>query len=173
MANMSHAVLGRLDRAGRFVENALLFGLLGGMMLLSVAQIVMREVFNTGVVWAGELLKLMVLWLAMIATVAAARDNRHIRIDALSHVLPQTAMRLARVLVDLFAAAVCAYVAWQAWRYLQLEIEFEETVLNDFPAWIAHGVIPACFAVTGYRFVVGAIHKALGHDDPAQAGAVL
>jgi TRAP-type C4-dicarboxylate transport system permease small subunit len=143
------------------------------MMGLSVTQIVMREIFNTGVVWAGELLKLMVLWLAMIAAIAACRDNRHIRIDALSHVLPDVAMRYTRVLVDVFAATVCFVIAWHAWRYLQLEIEFEDTVLIDTPAWIAHAVIPASFAVTGYRFIVGAIRKAMGRDDDSERGTAL
>ena len=170
MTSKVTSILARLDKAGRFIENTFLVGLLGAMMLLSVTQIVMREVFNTGVVWAGELLKLMVLWLAMIAAVAAARDNRHIRIDALSHILPSQAIRFSRVFVDLFAAVLCAFVAWQAWRYLQIEIEFEERVLIDTPAWIAHAVIPICFLVTGYRFVVGAVRKALGHDDE-QPGA--
>jgi TRAP-type C4-dicarboxylate transport system permease small subunit len=174
MTSRTKAALARLDTAGRLVENTLLVILLAAMMLLSVAQIVLREVFDTGIVWAGELLKLMVLWLAMIAAIAACRDNRHIRIDALSHVLSPQVMRYTRVVVDLFAAAVCFVVAWQAWRYLQLEIEFEDTVLIDTPAWIAHVVIPVSFAIAGYRFVVGAIKKAAGIDDHGeQQGAPL
>ncbi len=165
------ALLAHLDRFGRFAENTFLVALLGAMMVLSVTQIVMREVFGTGFVWAGELLKLMVLWLAMIAAIAACRDNRHIRIDALSHLLPKKLIRLIRVFVDLFAAAVCVVIAWQAYRYLQLEIEFEDKVLINTPAWIAHVVVPVSFAVSGYRFVVGAVRKAFGKEDIYEAGA--
>jgi TRAP-type C4-dicarboxylate transport system permease small subunit len=126
------------------------------MMLLAVAQIVMREVFSTGFVWADELIKLMVLWLAMIGSVAASRDNRHIRIDALSHILPKPAIKLTRILVDLFAVAVCAVVAWYSYQYLLVEIEFvdEELVLGDKPAWIAHLIVPLGFALVAYRFAV-------------------
>ena len=170
MASRALAILARLEGVGRFVENALLVLLLGGMMLVSVTQIVLREIFNTGFVWSGELLKLMVLWLAMIATIAACRDDRHIRIDALSHVFPDRFIRYSRVFVDLFAAAVCAVVAWQAWRYLQLEIEFEDTVLIDTPAWIAHAVIPLAFALTAWRFVVGAVKKAAGQGAGEDTG---
>jgi TRAP-type C4-dicarboxylate transport system permease small subunit len=167
------ATLSKLDKIGRFIENVFLISLLSGMMLLSVVQIVMREIFNSGVVWSGELLKLMVLWLAMIAAIAACRDNRHIRIDALSHLLPAKAIRVSRVIVDLFAAVVCAVIAWQAWRYLQLEIEFEDTVLIDTPAWVMHSVIPVSFIATSYRFVVGAIRKAVGIETEDNTGAVL
>jgi len=124
------------------------------MMVLAVGQIVLRELFSTGFVWADELIKLMVLWLAMVGSIAAARDNRHIRIDALSHILPETAIKLTRVLVDVFAAAVCVVIAWHTYRYLQLEIEFEDSVLIDTPAWIAHLIVPVAFALIAYRFLV-------------------
>ena len=148
------SILSRLDRVGRFAENTALVVLLGTMMLLAVAQIVLREVFSTGFVWADELIKLLVLWLAMVGSVAASRDNRHIRIDALSHILPDTAIKLTRILVDLFAVAVCAVIAWYSYQYLLLEIEFEDEVLIDTPAWIAHLIVPLAFAVISYRFAV-------------------
>ena len=166
-------MLARLEWFGKMVENVALVALLGGMMLLAVAQIVMREVFNSGVAWGGEVLKLMVLWLAMIAAIAASRDNRHIRVDAISHLLPETAIRISRVIVDVFAAVVCCVVAWQAWRYLQLEIEFEDTVVINTPAWLVHAIVPVGFAVTGYRFFVGAVRKAFGVESEVERGAVL
>ncbi len=124
------------------------------MMLLAVGQIVLREVFNTGFVWADELIKLMVLWLAMVGSIAACRENRHIRIDALSHVLPQLGVEITRILVDLFAAFVCGLIAWHAWRYLQVEIEYGDMVLVNVPAWIAHSVMPAAFLLICFRFLV-------------------
>ena len=154
--------LSRFDRAGRFVETTLLVAILAGLMLVAVGQIVLRDVFTFGFIWANELQNLMVLWLAMIATVAASRDNRHIRIDALSRVLPAGAARAARVVVDLFAAAACGIVAWQVYRYLQIEIEYEDVVLVSTPAWAAHAILPIAFALTAYRFVVNAVKKAVG-----------
>lgn len=161
-------MLERLDRIGRAIENTTLVTLLSSMMVLAVGQIVLRQVFNTGIIWADELIKIIVLWLAMFGSVAAARDNRHIRIDALSHLLPASAIRYLRIVVDLFAAAVCAVLAFHAWRYLQLEIEYQDTVLLDTPAWILHLVIPAAFALISYRFVVGVIARILNVELPGQ-----
>ena len=132
----------------------MLVTLLSAMMLIAVGQIIAREVFETGVVWADELVKLLVLWLAMVGSIAACRDNRHIRIDALSHVLPPAAVRVIRIVVDTFAAIVCGVIAWHAYRYLQLEIEFEDTVLVDTPAWVAHVIVPLAFLLLAYRFAV-------------------
>jgi TRAP-type C4-dicarboxylate transport system permease small subunit len=152
-------LLGRLEKAGTALETIMLVSLLTAMMLVAVGQIVMREGFGTGFGWADELVRLMVLWLAMIGSIAACRENRHIRIDALSHVLPDIAVNLIRILVDVFAAFVCAVVAFQAWRYLQIEIEYDVTVLVDTPAWIAHSIMPAAFALMAYRFLVGALKQ--------------
>lgn len=136
--------------------------MLSSMIVLAVGQIVLREVFDTGIIWADELLKLMVLWLAMVGSIAACRDDRHIRIDVLSHLLPDWLVDITRVLVDMFAAVVCAVIAFQAWRYLQIEIEYEDTVLVETPAWIAHVILPLAFALISYRFAVLAIKKFVG-----------
>ena len=153
-------VLVRLDRIGRLLENVALVTMLTSMIVLAVGQIVLREVFETGIIWADELIKLMVLWLAMIGSVAACRDDRHIRIDALSHLLPDWLVNVTRLIVDAFAAVVCVVIAWHAWRYLHLEIEFADQVLVDTPAWIAHVVIPLAFLLMSYRFVLLVLKKA-------------
>jgi C4-dicarboxylate transporter DctQ subunit len=152
-------LLGRLEKAGSALETLLLVSMLTVMMLVAVGQIVMREAFGTGFGWADELVRLMVLWLALVGSIAACRENRHIRIDALSHVLPDIAVTLIRILVDVFATFVCAVIAFQAWRYLQIEIEYDDTVLVDTPAWIAHSIMPAAFALMAYRFLIGALQQ--------------
>ena len=153
-------VLERLEKAGTALETIMLVSMLSAMMVLAVGQIVMREGFGTGFGWADELVRLMVLWLALVGSIAACRENRHIRIDALSHILPDAAISVLRVVVDLFAAVVCAIIAVQAWRYLQIEIEYEDTVLVDTPAWIAHAIMPIAFALIAYRFLIAALKQA-------------
>ena len=76
-------------------------------MLLAVAQIVLRVFFSFGFVWADELVKLFVLWIALIASIAASRNNRHLRIDVLSHFVAEKYSRLPRIVVDTFAAFMC------------------------------------------------------------------
>ena len=171
MTEKAISLFERLDAAGRFVENLLLVGLLGSMMLLSVVQIVARELFETGFFWSGELIKIMVLWLAMVGAVAACRENRHIRIDALSHLLSDRAVAVVRLVVDTFAAGICGIVAWHAWRYVQLEKEWQDTVLIDTPAWIVHAIVPVAFALLSYRFLVGVGKGAmqLARGDEAEA----
>ena len=155
MSAKAKTILGHLDAAGRLIENIFLVALLGGMMLLSVAQIIARELFNTGLYWSGDIISIMVLWLAMVDAVAACRENRHIRIDALSHLLSDKMVGVSRLLVDLFAAAICATIAFYAWQWVKIEREDNETVLTDTPLWIVHLVVPVAFALLSYRFLIG------------------
>ena len=160
----------RLERWGTALENAALVILLGSLMLLAVAQIVLRVFFSFGFVWADELVKLFVLWIALIASIAASRSNRHLRIDVLSHFVAEKYARIPRIIVDAFAAFMCAFLAWHSWRYLQLVIEFEDTVLIDFPAWIAYSLLPLSFALMSYRFVLSCgsdIVRAIRPDEEA------
>ena len=151
--------MGRRDKAGKALERIVLVSMLTAMMLGAVGQILMREAVGTGFGWADELVRLMVLWLAMVGSIAACRENRHIRIDALSHIMPDIAVKLIRVLVAVFAASVCLVIAFQAWRYLQIEIEYGDEVLVDTPAWIAHSIMPAAFGLMAYQFLIGALRE--------------
>jgi len=147
-------LLRRLERWGTAAENASLVLLLAGMMVLAVGQIVLRIFFSIGFVWADELIKLMVLWIALIASVAAARGSKHLRIDVLSHFVPERFARVPRLIVDAFAAFMCGVLAWQSYLYVQLTVEFEDTVLVDVPASIAYGILPLAFALMTYRYVL-------------------
>ncbi len=154
MSNSVRGWLDRLERWGTATENAVLVLLLITMILLAVGQIVLRIFFSIGFVWADELISLTVLWIAIVASVAASRSDRHLRIDALSNFVAAKYARYPRIIVDGFAACMCLYIAWQAYRYILLLHEFEDVVLTDIPAWIAFAVIPISFALMAYRFAL-------------------
>jgi len=147
-------IAARLERWGTALESAAIIMLLGAMMVLAVGQIVMRVFFSFGFIWADELIKLFVLWIALIASIAASRSNRHLRIDILSHFVAEKYARFPRIIVEAFAAFVCGLLAWHSWRYVQLTIEFEDTLLVDFPAWIAYSLLPLSFLLMSYRFAL-------------------
>ena len=161
MPDPSSKVLARLERFGTAAENTVLVLLLTAMIVLAVGQIVLREVFETGIIWADEFIKLLVLWIAMLGSIAASRDDRHLRIDVLSHALSEKLVSVSRLIVEIFAAIICGVVAWHAYRWLQIEFEYEDTVLIDFPAWLAHGILPVAFGLMTYRFVLSSVKRVL------------
>jgi len=146
-----------VDVVGRRCENALLVVLFATLLGLASTQIVLRNFFSSGLFWADELVRLLVLWLAVVGAVAATHDRRHIAIELVARSLPDFPRRLARTVVAVFATAVCGTFARQAWLFVRDSREFGETVLGDWPAWYFQIILPAGFAVMTLQFAASAI----------------
>ncbi len=91
-------VLGALEKAGMAAEDAVLVLILTGMIVLAAGQIVLRNAFNIGFIWTDELLRLLVLWLAVAGSVAASRMDKHISIAVLDRFLSPTLKLAAKVI---------------------------------------------------------------------------
>lgn len=160
-ADAREAAPGRLTRWGIAAESAILVALFTGLMSLAVLKIVMRVFFSSGFIWSDELQKLIVLWITLAAAIAASRSNGHLKIDVVSHFVAPRFARFPSVIVNGFASAVCALLAWQSLRYLQLTREFGDTLVTglDFPAWWGYAIMPVAFAIMSYRFLIAAFKR--------------
>ena len=67
--------LSRLDRISKIAENTLLMVVLASMVGVAVWQIFARNVFSGGFYWADEYLRLTVLWIALIGSIAAIGED--------------------------------------------------------------------------------------------------
>ncbi len=126
------------------------------MIGVSVFQIINRQLLggSFSLSWADELVKIIVLWLAMVGSISAARDNKHIRIDLITHVLSGPVVAWAKVIVDVFATVVCAVIGWQAFRLIREEISWGDTIFTDVPLWLLHAIVPLAFLLISYQFLV-------------------
>jgi TRAP-type C4-dicarboxylate transport system permease small subunit len=152
----------RLERIAQGVENVLLAALLGGLVLLATAQIVLRNFFSVGVTWGDGLIRLLVLWLALLGAVAAARDGRHITMGALSRWLPERLHRGAEAIADIFAAAVSGALAYFSYVFVRDSHEFGDTLLANLPAWWFQVIMPIAFALIAYRYLVRGARRIRG-----------
>ncbi len=155
-------LLETLDRVGRGVENLLICSLLLTMVSLAVWQIVARNLLGSGLLWADEFLKILLLWLGMVGAVAASREGKQIQIDVLSRLLPDRFKVMSELVTSLFTAAVCSLCAWHASRFVLMEREFGSTVLGSAPAWVFEAVIPVAFGLIAYRYIVASGRLLLG-----------
>ena len=145
-------LLARLERIGKAGEDALLAILLTAMIGLAASQIVLRNVFDTGFFWTDELLRMLVLWLAMAGAVAASRSDRHIAISVLDRMIPQRFQPALRALTHAFTAAVCGLLAWHSLAFVRMSHEFGDVLMGSFPAWIAQAILPVGFGLMAWRF---------------------
>lgn len=128
--------------------------LLGGMILLAGTQILLRNVWDSGISWGDPLLRILVLWVGLLGAMLATRQNKHIRIDILSRYLPQHWGRYSEFISNLFSAIICALLAWHSGRFVHFEWLDGTEVFTGFPAWLAELILPFGFTVITLRFVL-------------------
>ncbi len=138
------------------VEDGVLAGLLGTLVLLAPLQILLRNAFDAGVPWIDPLLRTGVLWLGLLGALAASRGDRHIRVDVAARALPPRAGLAARILTSLATAAICGVVAYHAGRFVGSEWEAGAAAWAGVPAWLLAAVIPFAFGAMALRHALHA-----------------
>ncbi|OGQ26554.1 MAG: hypothetical protein A2138_19470 [Deltaproteobacteria bacterium RBG_16_71_12] len=102
----------------------------------------------------------LMLWAGMLGASVAARERRHIVLDAVVKKLDPGTKRPVALVSGLVTGAFCALVALLAG--MQLAGEIHEWASNEgvglyeslpIPTWIATLAIPTAFAIMGARFV--------------------
>ena len=150
---------GLLESAGRRLETGMLVLLVGTMISVAVAQIFLRNTTGAGFAWADEFLRLNVLWVALIGAVAAAREYRHITIDLAGRLLGTRPRALLFLALDLFSASICAILAWECLAMVESAREYDDIVLDGFPAWVDQAVMPVAFAVMAWHYLVWCLRR--------------
>ena len=155
-------MISALERVGRALENLALITLLLSLIGFACAQIFLRNAFAIGVPWIDELLRLILLWLAMIGAVAASREHKQIAIDILSRFLPSHRLRWLELATSTFTAAVTGALCFYSARFVRQSYEFEDQLLGDWPAWVFQIILPIAFGLMAYRYGLRAIRSLLG-----------
>ena len=139
------------------VEDIVLATLLGTLVLLAPLQIVLRNFFDAGWVWTDPLLRVLVLWIALLGALAASRQDKQIAVDIVSKFLSPRPRAVVGLLVGLFTSFVCSVVAYHSWLFVAGEWEFGSRAFGDIAAWACQSVIPFAFAMIAARHFARAV----------------
>lgn len=146
--------MNKIDQLLQKLESGLLVFLLASMMLLAVYQVVVRNIFDVGIVWADAYVRVTVLWVALVGALAASRADEHIRIDFLSRLLND----FWKVWVDRFLALVTSFLcfagAWYSFEFVRYEYIDAVIAFASVPAWICEAVMPVALALIGLRYLL-------------------
>ena len=159
-----------LARGVARVEDVLLASLGLGLLAAAAAQLLFR-LSGTGPVWLDPLMRSATLWLALIGALVATRENRQLQIDILAQRLTGWLGHLARTLVVLFTATVCALLAHASWTLVMLEREGDAEIFAGVPTWWALAILPLVFALMCLHSL-GQIGRPVQHE-PVQSEPVL
>ncbi len=148
----------KLNNLINLLEDSLLVFTLSAMILLALSQIVLRNVFGSGIEWTDPLLRVLVMWLGLLGAIASTRQDKHITIDLFSRMLPEVGTKIAAIVNNLFSAIICAFIGYHSARFVIMEYDDGIVAFADVPAWVCEIIIPIGFFLMSFRFFINAGH---------------
>ena len=148
-----------MQRALEVVEDGFLCIVLLCMVLLSCVQILLRQFFSGGFLWAEPLLRYLVLWAGFMGAVVATRKGKHIAIDVASYLFPDTIKPWLQLVIDLFSTIVSALLFYAAFIFVRNEALLGGQELLSIPSWCWTMVFPVSFSLICIHFGVALVQN--------------
>jgi TRAP-type C4-dicarboxylate transport system permease small subunit len=165
-------MLRTLDRVLVKAEVILLVLFLSVMIFLAFSQVVLRNFFGTGILWADPLVRHLLIWAGFLGAAIATHEEKHISIDALSKFFSPRWKAVSQIVTSLFAVIVCYYLADAALTFLFDERDSGSDFVLGFKTWHAILILPAGYWLMGVHFIVKIIEnlqRLFGKQDEVKA----
>ncbi len=116
---------------------------MGLILILVVAQVVLRYVFNSPLTWSEELAVYIMVWMTFIGSVICMRDNEHIEVTILVDYLPR-GLRRAAILFSRLASVIFLLVVMYYGTELVLENRSVTSAANKLNMGLVYSILPIC-----------------------------
>ena len=158
-------ILKLVENALGYIENGLLVIFLTVTVVMAFLQVILREFWQTGILWADVFLRHLVLWIGFFGAALAAKESRHFSIDIITKRLPVVVQRIVQALLNLSAAGVCYFLCRAGMSFISDEIKFSNqplfTILGkNIMPYHFEIIIPIGFGLIGVHFLFRAIEVA-------------
>jgi TRAP-type C4-dicarboxylate transport system permease small subunit len=141
----------------RRLEEGILVSLLILMIGMAAGQVVLRNFFDSGLYWSDSLVRVAVLWVALVGAMVASRDDSHIRIDLVSRLVSPAYKHWVERLTRLFTFIVLCLFTWGSGNFVYYEYVDEAIAFGDVPAWMLEVIMPVGGGVMAVRYLLLAI----------------
>ncbi len=141
----------------RRLEDSILVALLTLMIGMAASQVVLRNFFDSGLYWSDSLVRVAVLWVALVGAMVASRDDSHIRIDLVSRLVASTYQHWVQRLTRLFTFAVLCLFTWGSGHFVYYEYLDQAIAFGNVPAWVLEIIMPIGGGVMAMRYLLLAL----------------
>lgn len=166
------AGLRRLEQGLVRLEEAALTLFVLVMVALSFLQVVLRQGFSTGILWADTFLRHLVLWAGFFGAALATASSKNFAFDIAVERLPGGLKGAALALAHLVTGAITALLARASWAFFLDERASGAALFTvgsrAVPTWAFAVILPAGFALVALHLVLRiALELAGASEDPA------
>ncbi len=143
-----------IDTILNHTETALIVLILTVMVVMAFLQVVLRNLFSSGILWADIFLRHLVLWVGFIGASIATRENKHINIDVLTRLAPEKARVYILMITNVITMGISIVLAIAGYHFLAMEMKFKTILFENVPAWIFELIIPIGFGMIAFRYLL-------------------
>jgi len=141
------------------IENGLLFSLVMGMLGLGITQVFLRNFFESGLVSAEAITRIMVLWATMLGSMIAVRSGQHLRIDLLDRYTHFKHKHIITGIIQLITACLCLLMAYFSLQFFMFEYEDGTLAFANIPNWLFISILPFSFLIMFIRYLIISINQ--------------
>ncbi|HXS31017.1 MAG TPA: TRAP transporter small permease subunit, partial [Steroidobacteraceae bacterium] len=138
--------------SGRSPEEWFVVAALVVMVVLPLANIVLRSIFHVGLWNEGTLVQHLTLFVGMAGSALAARNGRLLTL-ATGSWLPASWAAPSRWFSQMVAATIAGSLALASAQFAAAEREAGQMLVPGVPLWIVLGVLPLGFAAITLRLL--------------------
>jgi C4-dicarboxylate transporter, DctM subunit len=124
-----------------------------GIIILPLAEIVLRRVFNTGVPGAAPFTSHLTLIVGLVGASIAAREGKLLALATGTMVPEGRARHVAGILAAFVGALVTTILAFGGVRLLQVHYAAGKEIALGVPTWVADLTFPIAFGLIALRLV--------------------
>jgi TRAP-type C4-dicarboxylate transport system permease small subunit len=125
-------------------------------ILVVILNVILRYVFDTGIVWVEEVATGCFIWTVFIGSAAAYKYRKHIGIDMLLKLFPPKAQKIISILIDLLTASISLYIVYLSTVFIKASSEKTTPVLGISSSYLSSALFVGFLLIAFYalRFVV-------------------
>ncbi len=148
------------------IEEILLALLLAFMTCMTFIQVVLRYVFNTGILWSLEATTYAFAWLVLIGMSYGVRTKTHIAVDILIRHFPPAWKHIAALLVAALCLVYCGLMLYGSYLFVDGLYTIGHMARDiAVPRWALTIIMPIAFILLAFRFLEAGWNVIQGKDE--------
>jgi TRAP-type C4-dicarboxylate transport system permease small subunit len=169
---MPMKVLKSIDKALGRLEGWLIVTFLTLMVILTFLHVFFRALYIHGHIkwanmivgqmdWADPLVRLLVLWTTFLGASLITGENKHIKIDLMSDLLPSRWLPVREVIISAACVLVTGLMVKASVGYIKMEMTFGGRLFLGLPTWVGQLILPVGFCLLLFHFFVRGVGQVI------------
>ena len=149
---------GKFNQTLSSIEDILIVFFLGVMVIMVLLEIILRNFYQTGIAGGDDLIRHLVLWIAFFGAGVATRSNSHVKMDALTNLIPDQWSKYSETAINVFSGIISGILVYASVKFVYIEYQAQtHSSFFHLPLWIMEIILPLGYLLLAGRFAHNAV----------------